>query len=661
MEPLPCTPLPNERFLLRLHASHLQRGALAPLELTEAQALLKRLTSGDALSDRGTTVADDMPFLRVQGCTLQAVDNFDDFEVDLILANAEPFVVSSSEGEHDVIVLVEPASEHFLLDDDNVRQIKEMTFQSGVWLVRVSGSSASDVAVGLEALSRAGAARRDFEDNFSVADGQLGAGSNSTVFRVDKRFNGSFAETGGKHVAKLLTKPDQNCPLAKLRCKLRNEVRALVMAQHHPNVVGFSGAFLLDPAEHQWALIMQRCDGGSLFHAVLRNFFSEEKARSVMTGVFSALVHLHQTCGIAHRDVKPENVLLTETGVAVLADFGLATKLPTSGKLRWRCGTPGYLAAEMLLDDGYDTQVDVFSAGGVLFFMFCGQAPFMHGSVTQTLRATLRSKLDLSAHPRFTNVSTLCRRVITSLLRRDPASRPNAEQAMRSPWFHEDIPSVKVEPRQYEQCTSYAETADTMCASSSFTPATPPRSASCAASSRRRCRPAGRLVSDPTMGATCELSEHSELPGVPLIAGHSEPMSRSAPLAPQPPRKPRSSSASIRSSVGVLLRRLVPRPIMALTANAREVEPPAPEMSVLPVTPTAPLIVPVAPSTGAPKRSNMYRLTRSKLSITSAEPTVVAQWGPAASTKNSLLHESGSEQFSLGSQADLPVPWDSYQ
>jgi serine/threonine protein kinase len=321
---------------------------------------------------------------------------------------------------------------------------------------------------------------------------------------------------------------------------------------------------------------MQRCEGGSLFQAAMENrrLFSEGTARHIMTGILAGLVHLHQTCRMVHRDLKAENVLLTETGQPVLADFGLARTMPKTGKLHWRCGTPGYMAPEMLLDGGYDTQVDVYAAGGVLHLMLCGQAPFMNSTVVKTLRATLRGTLDLGVNPHFDNVSPLGKQALTSFLQRDPVVRPTAEEAMSIAWFTEEIANVEA-----MRTPMFAQVNKEVA---------------------HRC--VFHYCNDTSSESSASFEEEDAGPRAPVV--------------PTPPRnpRPRSSSAFVRNKVGGLLRRLVPRRIAAFTTMARAPRLPLLSRESFPaVTPVAPAMQPVPPSSAAPKRvCNRHIKTMSK-------------------------------------------------
>lgn len=110
-----------------------------------------------------------------------------------------------------------------------------------------------------------------------------------------------------------------------------------------------------------------------------RGSYPESKAIVVMRNLSGALSYL-QDKRIVHRDLKPENLLLRskeDDTDLVIADFGLASLLPSNGSmLKQNCGTPGFVAPEVLRNEGYESKVDVFSLGAVLFLMLSGKLCF---------------------------------------------------------------------------------------------------------------------------------------------------------------------------------------------------------------------------------------------------------------------------------------------
>lgn len=155
-----------------------------------------------------------------------------------------------------------------------------------------------------------------------------------------------------------------------------------------------------------------------------------------LLGVLSALDYLHSRHSIVHRDVKAPNVLLAADGqTAKLGDFGLAARLPPTGRLTSVCGTHDFLAPEMVRTghgecDGYGASVDLWAVGLMLHTLLFGTNPFERDTDIATLQAILAGDY----HPppaEDTSVSPTVHSLIASLLITDPDERATAEQALR--------------------------------------------------------------------------------------------------------------------------------------------------------------------------------------------------------------------------------------
>ena len=173
-------------------------------------------------------------------------------------------------------------------------------------------------------------------------------------------------------------------------------------------------------------IVMELVEGGELFdHIVEAGAYDEQKARKVMRQILEALRHLH-SIGIIHRDIKPENILCDAEGVNVkIADFGLSNSVsPGQASLRSQCGTPVYMAPEMLQKHPYTTSVDVWSAGIVMYIILSGSMPFYAENPAVRYVATL---LPASRSPPASTLSLLpcslarllacCRPCLTTFLR----------------------------------------------------------------------------------------------------------------------------------------------------------------------------------------------------------------------------------------------------
>jgi len=132
--------------------------------------------------------------------------------------------------------------------------------------------------------------------------------------------------------------------------------------------------------EKYWCLIMELMQGGELFDLILeKDHFSESEAREATRAIIDAIDYCHKL-GITHRDIKPENLLLgsKELGIASLklADFGLARVLDENTMASTACGTPGYVAPEVLQQKPYNQACDCWSIGVVTFILLSGTPPF---------------------------------------------------------------------------------------------------------------------------------------------------------------------------------------------------------------------------------------------------------------------------------------------
>lgn len=127
-------------------------------------------------------------------------------------------------------------------------------------------------------------------------------------------------------------------------------------------------------------LIMELLKGGELYDKLkFIGAFQEDFSAKLMFNMLSALSYAH-SLDIIHRDLKPENLIIRskddDTDI-VIADFGLADYFDPTGEYTFkRCGTPGYVAPEVLADKKYGTKVDAFSAGVIMFIILTGTAPF---------------------------------------------------------------------------------------------------------------------------------------------------------------------------------------------------------------------------------------------------------------------------------------------
>ena len=167
-----------------------------------------------------------------------------------------------------------------------------------------------------------------------------------------------------------------------------------------------------------------------------------------MFNFLSALKYLADN-KIVHRDLKPENLILESKGddhALKIADFGLASYLdPETGTLTLMCGSPGYVAPELLNEKGYDTQADVFSAGVIMYVMLTGRLLFRGNDLDEILDKNRQCVLDFPACV-WESISESGRDLIKCMLKADPKERITAAEALEHTWFKKENDNViKVE------------------------------------------------------------------------------------------------------------------------------------------------------------------------------------------------------------------------
>eukprot|EP00004_Rigifila_ramosa_P009010 TRINITY_DN2046_c0_g1_i3.p1 TRINITY_DN2046_c0_g1~~TRINITY_DN2046_c0_g1_i3.p1 ORF type:complete len:488 (-),score=136.49 TRINITY_DN2046_c0_g1_i3:57-1322(-) len=202
---------------------------------------------------------------------------------------------------------------------------------------------------------------------------------------------------------------------------------------HHPFIVGLKFSF---QTQEKLYLVLDFLPGGELFHHLKKEKrFSEARSKFYAIEIILALEHLHKN-NIVYRDLKPENILLGTDGHVALTDFGLAKdNLPVGYYTYTFCGTPEYLAPEVLDGRGYDKSVDWWSLGTLIYEMLTGKPPFLAEEVPDMYQKILHADLVLPS-----GISPACGDLLRGLLDRDPEHRlgagpRDAESIKAHPFF----------------------------------------------------------------------------------------------------------------------------------------------------------------------------------------------------------------------------------
>ncbi|XP_063811401.1 calcium/calmodulin-dependent protein kinase type 1G [Pseudophryne corroboree] len=259
----------------------------------------------------------------------------------------------------------------------------------------------------------------------------LGSGAFSEVFLVKHRSTGqNFAL---KCIKKVNSSRDRS---------LENEIAVLKKIKHD-NIVTLEDVY--ESSSHFY-LVMQLVSGGELFDRILeRGVYTEKDASNVILQVLSAVKYLHDN-GIVHRDLKPENLLyLTpdENAKIMITDFGLS-KMEETGIMSTACGTPGYVAPEVLAQKPYSKAVDCWSIGVITYILLCGYPPFYEETESRLFEKIREGTYEFES-PFWDDISKSAKDFISRLLEKDPRKRYNCEDALQHPWIagntalHRDI------------------------------------------------------------------------------------------------------------------------------------------------------------------------------------------------------------------------------
>jgi len=187
-------------------------------------------------------------------------------------------------------------------------------------------------------------------------------------------------------------------------------------------------------------LVTEQMKGGELFDRIVsKSFYNEKEARDVCTILFEAIGYCHSK-SVAHRDLKPENLLLQSEdndSAIKIADFGFAKRVLTPNSLTTQCGTPGYVAPEILEGVAYDTKSDMWSLGVIIYILLGGYPPFIEQNQRELFRKIRKGQYEF--HEEYWGgVSKDAKDLISSLLTVDPAKRISAKEALEHKWMLTD-------------------------------------------------------------------------------------------------------------------------------------------------------------------------------------------------------------------------------
>jgi MAP/microtubule affinity-regulating kinase len=202
----------------------------------------------------------------------------------------------------------------------------------------------------------------------------------------------------------------------------------IIKSLDHPNIIKLF--HIIETREHTY-MVMEHAAGGDLVsHIEKVGCLQEEETHRIFTQMVCAVNYCHEN-SIAHRDIKPDNILLDGRGSVKLCDFGLAIKVTSGQRFKGFCGTLEYCAPEIFTDVEYDAQAnDIWSLGVVLYTMVTGRFPFEAKTYSQMKEKMLNPKYSIPPmlSPHIANL-------IVQLFTVDPDQRPKICDIMQHRWL----------------------------------------------------------------------------------------------------------------------------------------------------------------------------------------------------------------------------------
>ncbi|CAI8612915.1 unnamed protein product [Vicia faba] len=234
--------------------------------------------------------------------------------------------------------------------------------------------------------------------------------------------------------------------------QIKREISAMKLVRH-PNVVEL---YEVMATKTKIFIIMEYAKGGELFNKIVKGRLKVDVARGYFQQLMSAVDYCHSR-GVCHRDLKPENLLLDENENLKVSDFGLSALSETKrqdGLLHTTCGTPAYVAPEVINRKGYDgSKADLWSCGVILFVLLAGSLPFQDQNLMEMYRKICEGEF------RFPKWFALeVRRLLSKILDPNPKTRISMAKIMESSWFKKGLEKpIVIETENHELATLHSD------------------------------------------------------------------------------------------------------------------------------------------------------------------------------------------------------------
>lgn len=261
-------------------------------------------------------------------------------------------------------------------------------------------------------------------------------------------------ETARRVAVKVISKDKKNPE--KLHARVLLEIACMKHVEEHPNAVRLIEVFEDSRSYH---IVMDYCSGGELFDHIIKGQggFTERQAAQMVQGMLRFLAHCHAE-GVAHLDVKPENIVFDSggpDGVLKVVDFGSSDFCLPHEILNDAFGTVRYCSPEMA-NDKPGQKTDVWSVGVVSYLMLCGKLPFVKKHDVDTLSMLKRWPTVKFSGRKWNSISSAAKNCIKQLLHPDPSRRPTALEALQLPWLREQAPDTSLSNTTLQHLSTFA-------------------------------------------------------------------------------------------------------------------------------------------------------------------------------------------------------------
>ncbi|CAD8058140.1 unnamed protein product [Paramecium sonneborni] len=267
--------------------------------------------------------------------------------------------------------------------------------------------------------------QKNFTHHYTLQK-KIGQGNFADVFKAVNKQDGS------EYAIKCFRKAKLNESIDRLA--IIKEISIMKKIQHE-SIIRLYEVF---EGDEFLFLVIEYLKGGEL-HKYMKKSppFSEEKSAKLIFRLLKAVSSIHEK-GILHRDIKPENIMLRnkdDIDNICIGDFGLADYYSQSGQyLFTRCGTPGYVAPELLQDKVYDFKIDIYSIGILMFILIAGKSPFDGNDYDDVVMRNYYAKVKFDE----CKLSVIGMDLLQGLMNKNPIKRLTAEEALNHPWFTTD-------------------------------------------------------------------------------------------------------------------------------------------------------------------------------------------------------------------------------